>query len=157
MTSAVAPNAPVRHTVRLSAVITAGDEVLVVRRPDGTWDLPGGPFPLGRSIPDAIRDLVAADTGALVAVQGVTGIYPRHTPRLGIVCRATHISGQIAPAQSHTVAAIWVRLPDLPAYLTAHSVVQIHDALLPQKMWPELARPPGGSSAATTNSSGARS
>ncbi len=157
MTSAVAPNAPVRHTVRLSAVITAGEEVLVVRRPDGTWDLPGGPLPLGRSIPDAIRELVAADTGAVVAVQGVTGIYPRHTPRLGIVCRATHISGEIAPIGPQSVAAIWVRLPEVPAYLTAHSVDQIRDALLPQKMWPELASPPGGSPATTINSPGARS
>lgn len=72
----------VHHRVRISAVVTAGQEILVVRRPTCLWELPGGTLPVGKSIPDAVRELVARDTGALVTVMGVTGIYPRNLPRL---------------------------------------------------------------------------
>lgn len=87
-----------RHAIRISAVITAGNELLIVRRRSGQWELPGGPLPVGMSIPDAVRDLVACDTRAVIAVHGITGVYPRHTPRLVITCRATHVGGAIAPS-----------------------------------------------------------
>lgn len=124
------------HAVHLAAVVVAGGELLIVRRRSGLWELPGGSLPVGLSIPDAIRRLVEADTGALVAVHGVTGIYPRLTPRVTITCRASQVGGS-APAG----AARWIDVAAADQFLPGAAVSQVADALLPQKMWPELASP----------------
>ncbi|MFI0423050.1 NUDIX domain-containing protein [Spongiactinospora sp. 9N601] len=78
------PNAPEPNSVVPGGSAVAVDDhgrVLLHRRRDsGLWALPGGVMDLGESISDAVIREVAEETGVIVEVTGLVGIYsdPRH-------------------------------------------------------------------------------
>lgn len=54
--------------VSAKAVICRGEQVLLLRRPNGRWDLPGGKARLGEDVKEALRREVYEETGLTVAV-----------------------------------------------------------------------------------------
>jgi hypothetical protein len=67
--------APNRHSVSVAAVVTDDqDRVLVVQRRDnGKWEIPGGILELAESIHDGVRREVEQETGVLVEPERLTG------------------------------------------------------------------------------------
>ena len=88
--SAPTPNL---FSCRLIAVVSAGREVLIVRRrATALWDLPGGDLRVGEHPEAGIRRLVESDSSTVVAITGLVGIYNRCTPRLSVVFPARQSS-----------------------------------------------------------------
>ncbi|WP_445269030.1 NUDIX domain-containing protein [Streptomyces sp. DSM 41634] len=78
------PNAPAANSVVPSVTAVVRDEqgrVLLIHRTDNSlWALPGGGHDAGESIAQTVVREVREETGILVAVQDIVGLYtdPRH-------------------------------------------------------------------------------
>ena len=70
------PNTP-QHSVSVAGVVVNDDgEVLVIRRRDnGHWEPPGGVLELGETFEEGVRREVLEETGVLVRVDRLTGVY----------------------------------------------------------------------------------
>ena len=60
-----------------AAVFNATGELLLIRRLNGQWALPGGVMELGESIEDTAVRETREETGVEVAVERAVGIYSR--------------------------------------------------------------------------------
>ncbi|GAB1689714.1 NUDIX hydrolase [Krasilnikovia sp. M28-CT-15] len=104
--------APNRHSVSVAAVITDDqDRVLVVQRRDnGRWEIPGGILELHESIHDGVRREVQEETGALIEPDQLTGVYKNL--KLGVVAlvfRARIIGGELGPTEESARVDWWTR------------------------------------------------
>ena len=78
------PGAPKANTIVpavTAIVINNSNELLMIERSDnGYWAVPGGAQDIGESVIDAVKREVAEETGIVVEVVYLTGIYsdPRH-------------------------------------------------------------------------------
>lgn len=78
------PGAPKANTIVpavTAIVINNSNELLMIERSDnGYWAVPGGAQDIGESVVDAVKREVAEETGIVVEVVHLTGIYsdPRH-------------------------------------------------------------------------------
>jgi 8-oxo-dGTP pyrophosphatase MutT (NUDIX family) len=78
------PGAPKANTIVpaiTAIVINNSNELLMIERSDnGYWAVPGGAQDIGESVVDAVKREVAEETGIVVEVVYLTGIYsdPRH-------------------------------------------------------------------------------
>jgi ADP-ribose pyrophosphatase YjhB (NUDIX family) len=101
--------------------------VLVKRRHpplQGEWSLPGGAIELGETIGDAVRREVREETGLVVEIVDVAGVFDRiqrsadgraeyHYVIIDYVCRRR--AGRLA-CGSDAADVRWVRFSDLPRY-----------------------------------------
>jgi ADP-ribose pyrophosphatase YjhB (NUDIX family) len=78
------PTAPLPNSMVVAASVVVADDtgrILLLRRADsGNWALPGGGMELGESLPAcAIRE-VKEETGLVITISGLVGIYtdPKH-------------------------------------------------------------------------------
>ena len=76
---------PARHSVSVAAVVPDDQgRVLVIRRRDnGAWQLPGGVLELHETIEDGLRREVEEETGVKVEPVRLTGVYKNM--KLGVV------------------------------------------------------------------------
>lgn len=74
-----------KHSVSVAGIVVGPDDrILVIKRRDnGRWEMPGGVLELGETIEDGLRREVLEETGVTVQVEGLTGVY-KHLVR-GIV------------------------------------------------------------------------
>lgn len=74
-----------KHSVSVAGIVVNDhDQILVIRRRDnGKWEMPGGVLELAESLEDGVRREVAEETGMSVTVEQLTGVY-KNLPR-GIV------------------------------------------------------------------------
>lgn len=124
-------NEPSRHSVSVAAVVTDEDgRVLVIRRRDnGAWQLPGGVLELHETIEDGVRREVQEETGVTVEPIRLTGIYKNMN--LGVVALvflARPTGGAPAPTDESTAVEWWQ--PDRVANeMTEAFAVRILDTL----------------------------
>ena len=122
---------PPRHSVSVAAVITDDrDRVLVIQRRDnGAWQLPGGVLELDESPQAGVRREVREETTVDVEPQRLTGIYKNMT--IGVVAlvfRAHLIAG--TPAETDESAAVaWWTAEQVAADMSEAFAVRILDAL----------------------------
>jgi ADP-ribose pyrophosphatase YjhB (NUDIX family) len=78
------PTAPAANSIVLSAnvvVVNETGQILLIHRTDNdNWAIPGGAMDLGESLPQTAVRETEEETGVLVEVTGLVGIYtdPRH-------------------------------------------------------------------------------
>lgn len=125
----------------VSAVIfdRRGRLLLQQRSDGGQWGLPGGSIEIGESVTDAVRREVNEETGLVVSVKRLIGVYS--TPDLQIVRYPTgHVwhyinvcfecavrSGRMTTCDE-TLALRYFPLGELPEPLLPSHRVRIHDA-----------------------------
>jgi ADP-ribose pyrophosphatase YjhB (NUDIX family) len=120
-----------RHSVSVAAVVTDDtNRVLVIQRRDnGAWELPGGVLELDETPEAGARREVREETGVEVEPQRLTGVYKNMS--LGVVAlvfRARVITG--TPAQTEESAAVAWWTPDqVAADMSEVFAVRILDAL----------------------------
>lgn len=120
-----------RHSVSVAAVVTNDDgHVLVIQRRDnGAWQLPGGVLELEESIEDGVRREVKEETGADVTPIALTGVYKNI--KLGVVAlvfRASFDGGELGPTEE-SAAVQWWQADRVPAEMNEAFAVRIIDAL----------------------------
>ncbi|MDK9494700.1 NUDIX domain-containing protein [Streptomyces katrae] len=123
------PNAPRANSVvpSVTAVVRddQGDVLLIHRTDNGLWALPGGGHDAGESIAQTVVREVQEETGILVVVDGIVGLYtdPRHViayddgevrQQFSICFRARPISGSLRTS-SESKEVRWVPPADLDA------------------------------------------
>lgn len=120
-----------RHSVSVAAVITDDtDRVLVVQRRDnGAWQLPGGVLELDETPQAGMCREVREETGVEAEPQRLTGIYKNMT--IGVVAlvfRARLIAG--TPIETEESAAVaWWTTDQIAADMSEAFAVRILDAL----------------------------
>jgi 8-oxo-dGTP pyrophosphatase MutT (NUDIX family) len=122
---------PNRHSVSVAAVITdENDRVLVVQRRDnGKWEIPGGILELHESIHDGVRREVEEETGVLIEPERLTGVYKNL--KLGVVAmvfRARIVGGQPGPTEESQQVDWWTR-DAVTAQMAETFAVRVTDAL----------------------------
>lgn len=97
------------------ALVHDGSRVLLARRRDsGWWNLPGGGMERGETVDEAVVREVAEETGLLVAVERLVGVYSkpqRNEVVLTFACRV--VGGELAESDESTAFA-WSLPDDLP-------------------------------------------
>jgi len=122
-----------RHSVSVAAVVTDDqDRVLVIQRRDnGAWQLPGGVLELDESIEDGVRREVHEETGVVIEPAGLTGVYKNM--KLGVVAlvfRARLLDGTPHPTEE-SAAVDWWPADRVAAEMNETFAARILDALAP--------------------------
>ena len=120
-----------RHSISVAAVVTddAGRVLVVQRRDNQRWEIPGGILELGESLPAGVRREVEEETGIVVEPGRLTGVYKNL--RLGVVALvflATKVGGE-ARATEESATVEWWSADDVAARMGATVAVRVADAL----------------------------
>jgi ADP-ribose pyrophosphatase YjhB (NUDIX family) len=98
------------HSVSVAAVVTDDqDRVLVIKRRDnGQWQIPGGILELAESIEAGLRREVLEETGLVVQPGRLTGVYKNIVLKVvALVFRAHVVGGQAGPTDESQQVAWW--------------------------------------------------
>ncbi|MFN8224697.1 MAG: NUDIX hydrolase [Gaiellales bacterium] len=104
-----------RHVVAVCGFVTDGaGRVLLVRVADRGWEMPGGRVEEGEGLVAAVEREVLEETGCVVGVDGVVGLYSRTDmpPMVLTVFRCRHLGGAPAPADPAIADAGWFGLDE---------------------------------------------
>lgn len=120
-----------RHSVSVAAVVVneQGQVLVIKRRDNGAWQLPGGVLELGETIQDGVRREVAEETGVRVEPGPLTGVYKN--VKLGVVAlvfRARPVEGS-ASTTDEAAAVDWWSPGRVAAEMSEAFAVRILDAL----------------------------
>jgi ADP-ribose pyrophosphatase YjhB (NUDIX family) len=120
-----------KHSVSVAGIVV--DErgrVLVIRRRDnGHWEPPGGVLEIGESFEEGVQREVEEETGLLVAVEQLTGVYKnmkRAVVALVFRCRPL-ASG---PRETAEAAAVrWIDPTEITSLMDPAYAIRVTDAL----------------------------
>ncbi|HEX6970526.1 MAG TPA: NUDIX domain-containing protein [Micromonosporaceae bacterium] len=120
-----------RHSVSVAAVITdnTGRVLVIQRRDNGAWQIPGGILELDEPIEEGMRREVKEETGLDVEPVRLTGVYKNM--RLGVVAlvfRAELTGGTPSPTEE-TAAVDWWPIERVTAEMNETFTARILDAL----------------------------
>lgn len=91
-----------KHSVSVAGIVVREDgRVLVIRRDDnGHWEAPGGVLELDESFEDGVRREVLEETGLVVEVERLTGVYKNLTHGIvALVYRCRPANGEPHPTE----------------------------------------------------------
>ena len=123
------PGAPAANSIVPSVTVAVRDErgrILLIHKIDNdSWALPGGAVDLGESVVEAAVREVAEETGVMIEVTGLVGIYsdPGHVmayddgevrQQFSVCFSARLISGEARPDDTETKAVRWVDPSEVP-------------------------------------------
>ena len=121
-----------RHSVSVAAAIfdESGQNVLLIKRRDnGRWEPPGGVLELDETIEAGLRREVREETGAIIDVGQLTGVYKNM--KRGIVALVFRARLLESPQATSTEAEAvqWVPLSQVPSLLVDAYAVRVLDAV----------------------------
>lgn len=119
------------HSVSVAGV-TFDDygRILVIRRRDnGEWQVPGGVLELGETFEEGVVREVLEETGIDVSVDGLTGAY-KNIPRsvVALVYRCTYVAGNPS-STTESVEATWMDVDEALGRMIPAFAVRVTDAL----------------------------
>jgi 8-oxo-dGTP diphosphatase len=122
-----------RHSVSVAAVVTddRGLVLVIQRRDNGHWQIPGGVLELDESIHAGLRREVEEETGVLIDPGSLTGVYKNI--RLGVV--ALVFTAQVVGGRTHptpeSAQVDWWTDEQVQLGMTEVFAVRVRDALAP--------------------------
>ena len=123
---------PPRHSVSVAAAIIDDEgRVLATQRVDnGHWEPPGGVLELEESVEDGVRREVLEETGLVVEVERLTGVYKNMTRGIvALVFRCRAVGGSLC-LTDEVRASRWMSPAELSDSMTEAYAVRLLDALL---------------------------
>ena len=124
------PAAP-RHSVSVAAAVVRKDgRLLAIRRRDnGQWEPPGGILDLDETIEEGLTREVSEETGLLVEIDHLTGVYKNMTHGIiALVFRCRVISGTPGPTAEASEAA-WLTPAEVRERMSPAFAIRILDAI----------------------------
>jgi 8-oxo-dGTP diphosphatase len=118
-----------RHPIPGTSIVPIlpdGRIVLIRRRDDGRWSLPGGIVDWGQDIPDTVKRELKEETGLdLVKIRRLVGVYsaPDRDPRIHSICIVVEadVDGHMQPEDTLEVSEIQAFAPNsLPSEKMSH-------------------------------------
>lgn len=122
-----------RHSVSVAGiVINEAGQVLVIRRRDnGAWEPPGGVLELDETFDDGVRREVVEETGVVVTVGPLTGIYKNMNRGIvALVFRCFPFTGQPQPTLESAKVA-WLDVAEVIKRMDPAYAVRVTDAFTP--------------------------
>ncbi|MFJ6759518.1 NUDIX hydrolase [Streptomyces sp. NPDC091273] len=122
---------PPRHSVSVAgAVVREDGRLLAIQRADnGAWELPGGVLELEESPQDGVRREVFEETGILVDVSQLTGVYKNLTAGVvALVFRCKPTGGTERTSEESTAVA-WLTPEGVAAQMSEVFAIRLLDAL----------------------------
>jgi ADP-ribose pyrophosphatase YjhB (NUDIX family) len=124
---------PALHSVSVAAAVVDHDHrVLAIRRRDnGHWEPPGGVLELDETIEDGLTREVREETGLMVEVERLTGVYKNMQRGIvALVFRCSLTGG--TPAQTEEARELaWLTVDEIRDRMDEAYAVRMLDALLP--------------------------
>ncbi|MBD3883558.1 NUDIX hydrolase [Phormidium tenue FACHB-886] len=126
----------IRHPITGTGIIPVlpdGRIVLIQRRDNGKWSLPGGMVDWGEDIPASVRRELGEETGLeLVKINRLVGVYshPERDPRFHSICVVVEaeVEGSLQAQDTLEVMDVKAFLPsELPKVLSHDSGRQLQD------------------------------
>lgn len=119
-----------KHSVSVAGiVIDDQDRVLVIRRRDnGHWEMPGGVLELGEQFEEGVRREVAEETGMAITVGRLTGVYKNLTRGIvSLVFRCTPGTEQTHPTDEAREVR-WMTRTEVTATMAPAFAIRVLDA-----------------------------
>lgn len=118
------------HSVSVAGIVVdeAGRVLIVQRRDNGRWEPPGGVLELDETFEEGVVREVAEETGILVSVEQLTGVYKNMTRGIvALVYRCRPCQGA-AHATDESSEVRWVSSDQIPGLMTEAYAVRVLDA-----------------------------
>ncbi|MCD2194089.1 NUDIX domain-containing protein [Actinomycetospora endophytica] len=119
-----------KHSVSVAGIVVdAQDRVLVIQRRDnGHWEPPGGVLELLETPEAGVRREVLEETGALIAVERLTGIYKNLSAGVVALVFRCRIEGGPVGATEESASVRWLTLDRAEKLMAPAYSVRIRDA-----------------------------
>ena len=120
-----------KHSVSVAGVVIndLGHVLVVQRRDNGHWEPPGGVLELDETVEDGVRREVLEETGIVVDVGPLTGVYKNMARGVvALVFRCTETSGSIISTEEAS-AVEWMSPAKATSLMTPAYAVRVADAL----------------------------
>jgi 8-oxo-dGTP diphosphatase len=121
-----------RHSVSVAAAIVRDDgRILAIRRRDnGQWEPPGGILELGETIEDGLKREVREETGLVVEVDHLTGVYKNMSRGIvALVFRCHIINGAPRPT-TEASEATWLSLDEVRSRMSEAFAIRLVDSCI---------------------------
>ena len=111
----------------VKAVVRKDDRFLVLVKPDGTFDLPGGRVEVGETNECALYREINEETGLKIKIRGPVGKWSFFkTPNLlikGITFACTYLEGKVKICAEHN-HYFWVGIDKINKYKFSHEILK---------------------------------
>ena len=124
-----------KHSVSVAGIVidSLGQVLVVQRRDNGHWEPPGGVLELDETIEDGVRREVLEETGIVVDVGALTGVYKNMARGVvALVFRCTEASGSVTPTEEST-AVEWMSTDRATNLMAPAYAVRVIDSLDPAR------------------------
>jgi ADP-ribose pyrophosphatase YjhB (NUDIX family) len=122
-------NSPLHSVSVAGVVVDSRERIMIIRRHDnGEWQIPGGVLELDESIQDGVRREIQEETGVMVQVGRLTGIYKNMRQAVvALVFRCAPESGDAQPTAEASEVR-WITREQATEMMTPAFVVRVLDA-----------------------------
>lgn len=122
-----------KHSVSVAAVVVNDESKILViqRRDNGAWQIPGGVLELGETIEEGLRREVREETGLDIEPVRLTGVYKNM--KLGVVALvflARPVGGVPAPTDESAEVTWWTR-DQVEQQMVEAFAIRVIDAVAP--------------------------
>jgi 8-oxo-dGTP diphosphatase len=120
-----------RHSVSVAAVITDdhGRVLVIQRRDNGAWQLPGGVLELDETPQAGVRREVREETNVEIEPQRLTGIYKNMTIGVVALVFRAHLTAGAPTETDESAAVAWWTADQVTTDMNEAFAIRILDAL----------------------------
>lgn len=123
------PDTP-KHSVSVAGIVVndAGQVLVIRRRDNGHWEPPGGVLELDESFEDGVRREILEETGLLVEVEQLTGIYKNMTRSVVALVFRCHPVSEITTVTDEARSVRWAEPSEISSLMVPAYAIRVKDA-----------------------------
>lgn len=119
-----------KHSVSVAGVVidAVGQVLVIQRRDNGQWEIPGGVLELDESPQMGVRREVAEETGVRVRVEGLSGVYKNMARAVVALVFRCHPESGSPHSTVEAAQARWISLDEVRQLMLPAFAVRVLDA-----------------------------